>query len=808
MKICEVKDYSVVKDQSFGAVQKNKRINEKGIAPSSSFSSHATIPVNSPNFSQLGVYRTFNVNFQGEKKAVHDVKLGSNYDKNTKTLEFAVASKHATHMHLYLFDKPVKGKVIKKIDMERQGDKWVAKLDKEAQQHLGLDIEGKNGKKTPVYYGYRAWGANWEHKDDWVPGSKSGFKSHVDDKGNRFNPNKLLTDPYAKEISHDPISPKVQGCMDGTVYATGEEHGSKDSAPLAPKSVFILADETDIGEKPQRAIRDDVIYEVHLRGFTKSDENIPKSLQGTYAGAAMKAKYLKEMGVTMVEFLPIQEFDDDKNDTETYQTNYWGYQTLNFFSPNRRYSSDKTPGGPTREFKEMVKAFHDQGIKVCMDVVYNHSGEGSGWNNDPEVVNEYSMRGLDNQSYYLLSEDPKYDWETSGCGNNMNVANPITRDMVVDSLKYWAEDMGVDSFRFDLAPIIANGRDRNGFSFEPYKKDGLLQRMKEVLDVRSADGKKGSVDLIAEPWAAGGPDAYQLGRFPKEWSEWNGYYRDRIRETLNYPNDHSFKYFADAISGSDSKFYDSRTRSVNFITAHDGFTLKDLFSYNGKNNGVRGFSSDGGSDDNISSDNGNDPVKQAKAMRNAIAMLMLSKGTPMMLGGDEMMRTLGGNNNAYNLDVDGNYLNWNLTDEQKKMREFVKGMINFRKSHAVFSTRKYFNGQDNNNNGFKDITWLKPDATEANGRYFDEGSNSFLGFRIDGTECDDTTSSIYVGFNKGDGDVKIDLPKNTPGKQWYFVADTSEHSIHYNNIVETGKEALAGMSYDVRPRSMMIFMEK
>lgn len=803
MRVCPIKEGNGV---SFRNIQSNPP-SEETKQSSSGISSRDHLsefsPKFNPKFNQLGTYQVSNISF-GRLFKPQEIQLGCNYDPRQKKLNFAVASKNATQINVYLFDKPVNGEVIKTIKMNKKGDTWVADLSQNELKELNLNV--RSGK--PVYYGYRAWGPNWTYDKSWEPGSDKGFKTHVDDKGNRFNPNKLLTDPYAKEISHDPISPNVQKTVDGTIYATGDEYYLIDSANLAPKSIFVFAqNKPDTGKKPQRAIKNDVIYEVHLRGFTKLDENIPENLRGTYKGAAMKAKYLKDMGVTMVEFLPVQEFEDDINDLEgadTRNMNYWGYNTLNFFAPNRRYAHDRTPGGPTKEFAQMVKAFHNEGIKVCMDVVYNHSGEGGLWDNSGNITSLYSMRGLDSSTYYELARDPKYFYDVTGCGANMNVANNITRDLFSDSLKYWAEDMGVDAFRFDLAPALANSTERDGFNFNPRKDNGFIRKLGENLDIRSDNGKKGSVDLIAEPWSCA---SWNLGGFPKIWREWNGLYRDTIRKTFNAQERTPFSQFAAAVAGSSNVFGDEKTRSVNFITCHDGFTMKDLFSYNGKRNNFPGFSSDGGSDDNISWDNFSDPQRQQQAMRNAIATLMVSKGTPMILGGDEIMRTQLGNNNAYNLDTAQNYLNWDLNSEQEMMQEFTKRAMHFRASHKALRDNKIFNGKDNNGNKLKDVTWLKPDATEADGNYLDNPGNNFLGFRIDGSEFEDSAASIYTILNKGEDSIDMQLPKNMDGKHWYLAADTSKNA-KSNNFAEEGNEQPAGSAYKVDPRSMMIFIEK
>jgi len=284
-----------------------------------------------------------------------------------------------------------------------------------------------------IYYGYRAWGPNWTYSSSWQPGSSTGFISDVDAQGNRFNPNKLLTDPYAKELSHDHYTPQFN---DNTVYASGSLHRNKDSAINAPKGIILTSDNQSFGIKPTRAFRDDVVYEVHVRGLTKNDTSIPAQYRGTYQGAALKAAYLADLGVTAVEFLPVQETQNDTNDEvlSTDGDNYWGYMTLNYFAPDRRYSSDKSAGGPTKEFKAMVKAFHDKGIKVFIDVVYNHTGEGGAWiGGNSSTYNLFSFRGLDNPTYYSLTSDKQLSWDNTGVGGNYNTLNPIAQDVIIDS---------------------------------------------------------------------------------------------------------------------------------------------------------------------------------------------------------------------------------------------------------------------------------------------------------------------------------------------------------------------------------------
>lgn len=812
-RVCSVKEYSSI------SVCCSKSLQAKNSTGTSQAANNNSCSNTNQHSIPADYYKNiFAINF-GNNFNTKKIAPGCNYNEATQNLEFGILSNNATKIKLYLFDEPVNGNVIKEIKMEKHGNKFVAVVDKETQTDLSLDIQDE----MPVYYGFRAWGPNWEYDENWTPGSDRGFKEHVDSEGNRFNPNKLLFDPYAKELSHDPISPEMQGDLLTTaLYMGGGENYLQDTASFSPKGIFIYSnDKVTTGKKPKRAIKDDVIYEVHLKGFTKLDQKIPAQYRGTYKGAGMKAKYLKEMGITMVEFLPIQEFQNDTNDARPDKQDYWGYNPINWFSPDRRYSANKTPGGPTREFKEMVKAFHDEGIKVCMDVVYNHTGEASAEGNDnpyPGKKTIYSLKGLDNSTYYEIDDSGKSVTDHTGCGGNVNIANPITRDLVIDSIKYWSEEMGVDAFRHDLASVLGNKVERGGYVFDAINDNYYLQKVKEKIDVRSQDGKTGSVDLIAEPWAIGS-ETQQQGYFPDFWMEWNDFYRDTIRKTLNKQETIAPAEYMTAVAGSFDNIFKNEpiTRSINFITSHDGFTLKDLFSYNNKNNNQENFYSDGGEDNkNFSWDNNGDKVRQRKAMRNALLTLMTSRGTPMLLGGDEMMRTLDGNNNAYNQDKDKNYLKWNLDDAQKQMQEFTKRVIRFRNNHPALRNNRLFNGEDHNNNKLKDITWLKYNGEEADDQYKNSTDSEFIAYRIDGTEFvdpvtsrPDSAASIYTALNKGDEDIQLTLPENQEGKEWYFVADTSEYSEGFDNFESNGnEEKVEYMEHNISPRSMMVFIEK
>jgi glycogen operon protein len=506
-----------------------------------------------------------------------------------------------------------------------------------------------------IYYGYRAWGPNWPFDPAWAKGSAAGFVSDVDSSGNRFNPNKLLIDPYAREISHDPLTPALP---DGSRYGTGPTFRTVDTGTTAPKSIVLAADGTSTGSKPVRAFKDDVVYEVNLRGLTRNDAGIAAADRGTYRGAAQKAASLRALGVTAVEFLPVQETQNDTNDvdpTGTAGDNYWGYMTVNYFAPDRRYAADRSPGGPTREFKSMVKSFHDNGIKVFIDVVYNHTAEGGPWNDaDKNTYSVYSWRGLDNPTYYSLTSDRQSPWDNTGVGGNYNTVNPTAQNLIVDSVAYWRDALGVDGFRFDLASVLGNTCEHGCFSYSRTNPATALNRLAAEMPARPATGGSG-VDWIAEPWAIGS-GTYQVGNFPAGWAEWNGIYRDTLRRDQNKLGVAAITpgELATRFAGSSDLYGDDGRRpfnSINFMVAHDGFTLKDLYSCNGKNNNQPWpfGPSDGGSDDNDSWDQGGVAADQGKAARNGLAFLMLSGGVPMITGGDESLRALNCNNNPYNL---------------------------------------------------------------------------------------------------------------------------------------------------------------
>jgi glycogen operon protein len=561
------------------------------------------------------------------------------------------------------------------------------------------------------------------------------------------------------------------------------------------------------------------------------DDSVPAAMRGTYAGAARRAADLKALGVTAVEFLPVFEFQNDTNGLTPDSAkgdNYWGYDPNSFFAPDRRYSSDKSPGGATREFRAMVKAFHDQGLKVYLDVVYNHTGEGDVDGETGATGRIQSWRGLDNATYYELRDDNaafsarrrptqwrkgRFYVNNNGVGPNVNAANRVVRDLVLDSLKYWSNEMGVDGFRFDLAAVLGNTQERHGFRFDKLPGDNILNRAAKELPARGADGK--GVELIAEPYALG-DGAYQLGNFPAGWCEWNDRFRYPVRRSQNKlgiggqevtPAEliRNFAGSSDLFQPNGRKPYNG----VNYVVAHDGFTLRDLYSYNNKRNDQPfplGPSS-GGSDNNISWDQGGDAKLQRQAARNGLALVLVSAGVPMIVGGDEMYRTQFGNNNAFNLDNDKFWLNYQGRKDNARHFAFTKALLAFRKAHPAFRRDEFFDGRDHNGNRLKDVTWLTDAGKEAGADYLDNPANHFIAFRLDGTEVKgEPARSIYVAYNGWKGDIAAALPANLLGAKWRRAFDTSAAHEAKSNLFDPPEPVAAG-KYTVAARSVVILVE-
>ena len=747
---------------------------------------------------------------QPARAAVDSQSLGGRFDAAKANITFRVFSSRATKMVVDVYAAPTGAQ--EKVELELTKDAATnifAATVSVADLHSG-------GVTGTVYYGYRAWGPNWPFAEGWTKGSSTGFVTDVDAAGNRFNPNKLLLDPYAREVSHDPRTPDQNS---EAPYRSGPESRGVDSGPVAPKGIVLAADDAGVGSKPTRPLKDDVVYEVNLRGFTKADSGVPQAARGTYKGAGLKAGYLASLGVTAVEFLPVQDFQNDANDvdaTGTTDDNYWGYDPLNFFAPDRRYSSDKAPGGPTAEFKQMVKAFHDAGIKVITDVVYNHTGEKYVVGGDKQVYNLLTYRGLDNPTYYSLTSDMQGSFDNTGVGGNFNTFNPVAQNLIVDSLAYWNTTLGVDGFRADLAPLLGNTCEHGCFKYDKANQANALNHLLREIPARPATGGAGA-DWIAEPWALG-EGTYQLGNFPAGWSEWNGMFRDTLRHDQNQLGSAAVTpgELATRFAGSSDLFGDDGRKpgnSVNFAVVHDGLSLKDLYSCNGKNNGQAWpyGPSDGGSDDNGSWDQNGVAADQRKAARNGMAAVMLSAGTPLMTGGDEMLRSMRCNNNSYNVDSSANWLNWTLSADQTNFATFTKRLIAYRDAHPALRPANFYTADDTNGNGLGQLQWFTPAGAAPDEAYWSNPDNHALAWRIDGTELGDPAAAQYVAYNGWSGDVTFTLPAPPEGTQWHLVTDTSTFAEGPNQFAAPGAEGPiggAGTTYLLHGRGTALLLAK
>ncbi len=726
---------------------------------------------------------------------------------------FRTFSARATAIEVWVYDRDFGAPAVLVAPMQRGADGlWTARVARDRLAAAGVgDV---------VRYGYRAWGPNWPRVAEWAPGSAAGFVADVDAEGNRFNPNKLLFDPYALEISHDPAHPLHP---DDTAYATGPRYRTIDTGPIGPKSYAWPAGHAaaDVGRRPTRAFKDDIVYEVHLRGLTMNDPTVPAALRGTYAGAARKAAELAALGVTAIELLPVQETNNDQNDIDPQSTagdNYWGYMTLSYFAPDRRYAADRSPGGPTREFKQMVRAFHDHGIKVYIDVVYNHTAEGGTFGpTDPGTTKLFSLRGLDNVSYYSLTADRQHFYDNTGTGGNLNTRNPAAQDLIVDSLRYWRDELGVDGYRFDLASVLGNVCEHGCFHYDKLDPGTALNRVWRELGPRPAEGGPG-VDLIAEPWAIGG-NSYRVGDFPAGFIEWGAKFRDTLRSDQNElgiaevtPGD-----IATRVAGSSDLFGDDGRapwHSVNFMVAHDGLTLADLYACDHKRNDQPWpyGPSDGGEDHNRSWDQGGDPAAQRRAARTGMALMLLSAGVPMITGGDEALRSQRCNNNVYNLDSPANWLDARRSPEQQDFRRFTARLMAFRKRHPALRPARFYAGHDTNGDVMEQLRWFTPDGVPPSAAYWQNPDNHALAWRIDGAEFGDPAPAIYVAYNGWAGPVDFALP--WPGRHaggWHRVTDTCDWAEGPDQVRRDGEEDYVGgewSRYRLCGRGLLVLIAK
>ncbi|HWP45851.1 MAG TPA: glycogen debranching protein GlgX [Candidatus Limnocylindrales bacterium] len=693
--------------------------------------------------------------------------LGATWDG--AGVNFALFSENATGVELCLFDTQDAKQEVARIPMKEQTDQvW----------HVYLP-EARPGQ----LYGYRVYGP-YEPKQ-----------------GHRFNPSKLLLDPYAKAIAgtiqwSDALFGYTIGHPDADL-----SKDERDSAGGVPKCVVIDPAFSWGHDVPLRIPwHKTVIYEMHVKGFTARHPDVPEELRGTYAGLTCPAviDYLCALGITAVELMPVHQFVAEKHLVDRGLTNYWGYNSIGFFAPDARYSSSGVLGQQVTEFKTMIKTFHRAGIEVILDVVYNHTGEGN------HLGPTLCFRGIDNAAYYnLVVQDRRYYMDYTGTGNTFNMNHPRVLQLIMDSLRYWVLEMHVDGFRFDLASTLAR---------ELYE----VNRLASFFDIIHQDPVLSQVKLIAEPWdlSEGG---YQVGNFPVLWAEWNGKYRDNVRRYWKGDSG-QINELAYRLTGSSDLYERSGRRpyaSINFVTAHDGFTLRDLVSYNEKHNEANGEDNRDGVNDNLSWNCGvegptDDPsilTLRARQQRNLVATLFLSQGVPMLLAGDEIGHTQQGNNNPYCQDNEITWLNWDLDEPRQKLLDFTRFVIQLSQQQPVLQRQKFFQGREIRGSEIKDLTWFRPDGKEMTHEDWNNPEARCLGLRLAGDAIDEVDprghpivgDTLLILLNAHYEPVPFVLPDHEKVR-WKLLLDTRE---------ETGRrpdtEIPGGETYQLEARSLALF---
>lgn len=691
--------------------------------------------------------------------------LGATWDGGG--VNFAVFSEHATKVELCLFDSPDAQQESHRIALPEQTDM--------------------------AWHGYLP---------DVYPGQLYGFRVHgpyEPEHGHRFNPNKVLLDPYAKAIGRD-----LRWCDEMFGYRIGDPGedlamDDRDNASCAPLAAVVDTAFTWGDDDPPAIPRHKmVIYEMHVKGFSRLHPKIPEKLRGTYLGLASQAAiaHFQELGVNAVELMPIHHRVDDRHLVEKGLSNYWGYNTLAFFAPETRYASEGVGVESVREFKQMVHSLHSAGIEVILDVVYNHTAEGNHFG--PTL----SLRGIDNASYYrLVHDNPRYYMDYTGCGNTLNMQQPRVLQLIMDSLRYWVLEMHVDGFRFDLASALARELhevDKLGAFFDIIHQDPVLSRVK----------------LIAEPWDLG-EGGYQVGNFPVGWNEWNGKYRDTIRRFWRGDSG-TVSEFATRLCGSADLYEPSNRRpyaSVNFVTAHDGFTLQDLVSYNEKHNEANGEDNQDGESHNLSWNCGaegptDDPQiidLRERQKRNLIATLFLSQGVPMLRGGDELSHTQQGNNNAYCQDNEISWLNWDLDERQQQFLDFVRTVIDLKRSNPALQRPKFFQGRPLRGSDIKDIVWLEPSGEEMSDDSWNAGFVRSIGVLLAGDAIDEVDEqgerligdTLLLLFNAHGGRIRFAIPPHGRNEHWRLVFDTGHAAPRRRRFTQKSKYTLQGRSVAV-----------
>jgi isoamylase len=634
------------------------------------------------------------------------------------------------------------------------------------------------------------------------PGQRYGYRvygPYDPAAGQRCNPNKLLLDPYAKAI--DGTFEWNQSLF-GYNFGDPDRRNDDDSAPSVAKSVVINPFfDWGVDRPPGHEYADTVIYEAHVKGLTQTHPDIPEQIRGTYGAAAHPViiEHLKSLGVNAIELMPVHHFANDSTLIDKGLSNYWGYNTIGFLAPDPKYSSSSTPGGQVQEFKAMVRALHEADIEVILDVVYNHTAEGN------HLGPTLSMRGIDNAAYYrLVDDDKRYYMDYTGTGNSLNVGHPHTLQLIMDSLRYWVTEMHVDGFRFDLASTLAR---------EFYDVD----KLSAFFELVQQDPTVSQVKLIAEPWDVG-PGGYQVGNFPPQWTEWNGKYRDTVRDYWR-GEPATLDEFAYRLTGS-ADLYERTARrpvaSINFVTAHDGFTLRDLVSYNEKHNDANEEDNRDGESHNRSWNCGvegptDDPeidALRAQQQRNFLVTLLLSQGVPMISHGDELGRTQQGNNNVYCQDNELSWIDWAQADTE--LTEFTRSVSALRAAHPVFRRRRFFSGRpvrQRGSDGLPDIAWFAPDGSEMGDDDWETGFAKSVAVYLNGQGIPDldvrgqrvTDDSFVLCFNAHHEPIEFTLPPKEFGPAWAPVIYTADTA-----TAEEAKPVTAGAKVAVDARAVLV----
>jgi isoamylase len=690
--------------------------------------------------------------------------LGATWDG--KGVNFAVFSEHATQIDLCLFDSAGATCETHRLPLPEYTDH--------------------------VWHGYLP---------DVRPGQLYGLRAHgpyQPHRGMRFNANKVLLDPYAKAIGRDLTwNDAAFGYKVGDP-ATDLSFDERDNAATAPLAAVISSNFRWLGDEPPRTPwHKTLIYEVHVKGFSYKSPWVPKEHRGTYEGLASEGslRHLRSLGVTAVELLPVHHHIDERFLSEKGRANYWGYNTLGFFAPDVRFASDPDPQALVNEFKRMVRTLHRNGFEVILDVVYNHTCEGN------QLGPTLSMKGLDNTAYYrLVQGDQRHYMDFTGCGNTLNMQTPRVLQLIMDSLRYWVQEMHVDGFRFDLAAALArelHDVDRLGAFFDIIHQDPVLSQVK----------------LIAEPWDVG-PGGYQVGNFPVLWTEWNGKYRDCVRRFWR-GDGHTASEFATRLCGSSDLYKHNGRRpyaSINFVTSHDGFTLHDLVSYNHKHNEANGQNNDDGDNHNISWNCGAEgPTSNAEIVslrerqkRNFMATLLLSQGVAMIRSGDEFSQTQNGNNNVYCQDTSLTWLRWKLTEREELFLEFVKKVIKLWREQPVLQRRQFFQGRPIRGQKVRDVQWLTPLGVEMTDHDWNKHYTRCLGMRLEGQMVDEidergrhiTGDTLLILFNSHNEPIPFRLPPHAESEFWKPELDTATDAI--------AARMLADEAYPLQARALAV----